>query len=146
MTREFVGQSSWVCAHEQSATWLVYLWDRTHSPVRRDSLTCVTWLIGVHEPCVGFVNASCPADKRVTHLYASRDSLVWGTYCFIWYIHTYMNNISILYIWYTHMECVHTHIYIHIHINYLRKLCMYTYVHIHIYTFICSVCMYVCIG
>ena len=73
---------TWDMAHVQhGATWLIHMWDMTHSYVRHDSFICAAWLIHM-----------CDMTHETQRTYSTvrHDSFIWETWLFIcatWLIH-----------------------------------------------------------
>jgi len=81
-------------------TRLIHTCDMTHSHVRIDSFTHVTWLIHtcdvIHFSCVMWLNHVCD----ITHPYAWHDSVIYAK----WLIH--MCDMTYQYVWYDSFICV----------------------------------------
>ena len=111
-------------------TWLIHMWDVTHSYVRRDSFICGTWLF--HNLCIGY-GRWCAAELRrdMTHSDARRDSSI----CETWLIH--MWDVTNSYVRRDSSICETTclnenvflentfwyriHVFLHCHIEYIER-------------------------
>jgi len=108
MTHSYVRHDSFICG-----TWLIHLWDMTRSSTWHDSIVCVTWLIHMWDR---------------THSYVWHDSFIYGT----WLIHmcdmthSYVGHDAFVCVtWLIHM-CDMTHSYVchdsFVHMTWLNRM------------------------
>ena len=113
MTRSWCG--TWLIQmwHDlfMGVTWLVHMWDMTHSNVRHDSFTCETWLIHMYDvthSSVGHDSFKCDMTRSCVGL----DLFTCGT----WLIHMWDMTHWLVHMWDMTHWLVHmwdmTHLYV----------------------------------